>query len=68
MKKVLLENQRKGGPLDGSLEDVDGSWDVESWIDKYGGRVMTTALGALTLEIYYRYLLVSLVRPFLREP
>jgi hypothetical protein len=56
MKKILLDNQRKGGPMDGSLEDLDGSWDVESWIDKYGGRVMTTALGALTLEIYYRYL------------
>jgi hypothetical protein len=56
MKKVLLENQRKGGVLDGSLEDVDGSWDPESWIDVHGGRVMTTALGALTLEIYYRYL------------
>ncbi|MHC4914007.1 MAG: prenyltransferase/squalene oxidase repeat-containing protein [Planctomycetota bacterium] len=56
MKKTLLENQRKGGPLDGSLNDVDGSWDPQSWIDPYGGRVMTTAMGALTLEVYYRYL------------
>jgi Squalene-hopene cyclase C-terminal domain len=49
MKTVLLTNQRKGG-------DEDGSWDPESWIDHYGGRVMTTAMGALTLEVYYRYL------------
>jgi hypothetical protein len=56
MKKTMLENQRKGGPMDGSLNDVDGSWDPQSWIDKYGGRVFTTALGALTLEVYYRYL------------
>jgi len=56
MKSTLLTNQRKGGPLDGSTDDVDGSWDPESWIDKYGGRVMTTAMGALSLEVYYRYL------------
>jgi hypothetical protein len=56
MKKTLLDNQRKGGPMDGSVNDVDGSWDPKSWIDHYGGRVMTTAMGALTLEVYYRYL------------
>jgi len=56
LKPVLLKNQCKGGPLDGSVNDKDGSWDTESWIDPYGGRVMTTALGALTLEVYYRYL------------
>jgi hypothetical protein len=55
MKKALLENQRKGGPLDGSIKDVDGSWDPHTPIEKYGGRVMTTAMGALTLEVYYRY-------------
>jgi hypothetical protein len=56
MKKALLTNQCKGGPVDGSLNDKDGSWDPHSWIDKYGGRVMTTAMGALCLEVYYRYL------------
>jgi Squalene-hopene cyclase C-terminal domain len=57
MKKTMLENQSKGGPMDGSLNDKDGSWDPNgSYIDKYGGRVFTTALGALTLEVYYRYL------------
>jgi len=48
LKPVLLENQRKGG-------DEDGSWDPQSWIDHYGGRVFTTAMGAMTLEVYYRY-------------
>ncbi|MGE4159951.1 MAG: hypothetical protein AB7F75_12735, partial [Planctomycetota bacterium] len=34
-----------------------GSWDPhnETWGDM-GGRVYTTATGALTLEVYYRYL------------
>jgi hypothetical protein len=57
MKRVLLDNQCKGGPMDGSINDKDGSWDPNgSYIDKYGGRVFTTALGALSLEVYYRYL------------
>ncbi len=56
LKKALLPNQRKGGPLDGSLNDVDGSWDMLGALDKKGGRVYTTALGALCLEVYYRYL------------
>jgi hypothetical protein len=57
LKPALVDNQRKGGPLDGSENDVDGSWDYEK--DPYGkrcGRVYTTALGALCLEVYYRYL------------
>jgi hypothetical protein len=57
LKPMLVGNQCKGPlPLGSGAEDKDGSWDCESWIDKYGGRVMTTALGALTLEVYYRYL------------
>ena len=48
LKPVLIDNQRKGG-------DEDGSWDPQSWIDQYGGRVFTTAMGAMTLEVYYRY-------------
>jgi hypothetical protein len=57
LKPTLVDNQRKGGPLDGSERDVDGSWDYER--DSYGrkcGRTYTTALGALCLEVYYRYL------------
>jgi hypothetical protein len=57
MKKVLLDNQRKGGPMDGTLNDVDGSWDFEPcFFGKRMGRVYTTAMGALCLEVYYRYL------------
>jgi hypothetical protein len=56
MKKTLVPHQRKGGPLDGSVNDVDGSWDPIDKTDKAVGRVYTTALGALTLEVYYRYL------------
>jgi hypothetical protein len=55
MKKCLVENQRKGGC-------ADGSWDpVFLWGNGYsprnmGGRVYSTAICALTLEVYYRYL------------
>ncbi|HOX08370.1 MAG TPA: hypothetical protein PK280_18390, partial [Planctomycetota bacterium] len=57
MKKILTEHQRKGGPLDGTAADVDGSYDpVGSGGVPHGGRVMSTALAALTLEVYYRYL------------
>jgi hypothetical protein len=58
LKPTLVNHQCKanGQPLDGSVNDKDGSWDPQSWIDKYGGRVFTTACGALTLEVYYRYL------------
>jgi hypothetical protein len=57
MKKALIGNQRKGGPLDGSKQDVDGSWDpIGGGHVSYGGRVFSTSLGALTLEVYYRYL------------
>jgi hypothetical protein len=57
MKKVLLANQRKGGPVDGSENDVDGSWDWEPcYFGKRCGRVYTTAMAALCLEVYYRYL------------
>jgi hypothetical protein len=57
LKPTLIGNQRKGGVMDGTDNDVDGSWDYEK--DPYGkrcGRVYTTALGALCLEVYYRYL------------
>jgi hypothetical protein len=62
LKPTLIDNQRKGGVMDGSAADVDGSWDYD--FDYHGGpkgwakcgRVYTTALGALCLEVYYRYL------------
>jgi len=57
MKKALCENQRTGRLKDGSKDDVDGSWDpVGTGGIPRGGRVFSTALGALCLEVYYRYL------------
>ncbi|MHC4914721.1 MAG: prenyltransferase/squalene oxidase repeat-containing protein, partial [Planctomycetota bacterium] len=56
LRDMLCDNQRVGGPKDGSAEDVDGSWDpVGAWATR-GGRVYSTAVGALCLEVYYRYL------------
>jgi len=49
LKSALVARQRRGG-------DEDGSWDpVGPWAAG-GGRVHSTALAALTLEVYYRYL------------
>jgi hypothetical protein len=51
MKDILPKNQRRDG-------DFNGSWDPFFTHDTgyiYGGRVMQTALGALCLEVYYRY-------------
>ena len=51
MKQALVGSQVKDG------SDNDGSWAPEP--DRYGaegGRVYTTALGAMSLEVYYRYL------------
>jgi len=53
MKGVLLPRQEKGGPMDGSDKDLDGSWPADG---APGGRVMTTVLAQLCLEVYYRYL------------
>jgi hypothetical protein len=49
LKETLLTNQRKGG-------DEDGSWDFDAGWGPTGGRVYSTALGALCLEVYYRYM------------
>ena len=47
--KLLVDRQRSGAP------DVDGSWDpAGKWCDR-GGRVYSTAMGALSLEVFYRY-------------
>jgi hypothetical protein len=45
----LVPNQRGGAP------SVDGSWDpVGRWADR-GGRVFSTALGAMCMEVYFRH-------------
>jgi len=52
MKPALVETQRRDG-------DFEGSWNpyfTEATGFIYGGRVQSTALGALCLEVYYRYL------------
>jgi hypothetical protein len=55
LKEALLkkQNRTKGDCFHGSWEPVD-RWSCE------GGRVYTTAIGALTLEIYYRLSTVRL--------
>jgi hypothetical protein len=53
MRRVLIDTQVKEGC-------AAGSWDAaEPTSDKYrdqGGRLMSTSLSCLTLEVYYRYL------------
>ena len=50
MQDALLNSQRKGEHL-----CEDGSWDpIDEW-GIAGGRVYTTAIGAMTLEVYYRF-------------
>lgn len=47
--KTLTGSQFRDGPL-------AGSWDPDPVWGNYGGRVYSTALGALCLEVYYRFL------------
>lgn len=49
LKSALVHAQRGDG-------DMAGSWDTNDVWGGYGGRVYTTAMGALCLEVYYRYL------------
>jgi hypothetical protein len=46
---ILPLQRRDGGPL-------AGSWDPDPVWGMHGGRVYSTALAAMTLEVYYRYL------------
>ncbi|MFC1479100.1 hypothetical protein ACFL6F_00745 [Planctomycetota bacterium] len=56
MKTVLLDSQAKGGC-------ADGSWDAASAPHgRSGGRIFTTAIGCLSLEVYYRYLPVAMLK------
>jgi hypothetical protein len=49
MQKRLIETQHTDGPL-------AGSWDADTVWGGYGGRIYTTALATLSLEVYYRFL------------
>jgi hypothetical protein len=53
MKTALLSSQRAVSR--GDTEEVDGSWDPIGEWGVVGGRVYSTALAAMTLEVYYRY-------------
>ncbi len=53
MQTALLSSQRSVDR--GDSEEVDGSWDPIGEWGVSGGRVYATALGAMTLEVYYRY-------------
>ncbi|MBN1910787.1 MAG: hypothetical protein JW818_13665 [Pirellulales bacterium] len=46
---ILLARQHSTGP-------ESGSWPPTTTWGSYGGRVYTTALSTLCLEVYYRYL------------
>lgn len=52
----LLTSQRSNGAQ-------TGSWDPDPIWGNYGGRVFSTALGALCLETYYRYLPIADLAP-----
>jgi hypothetical protein len=47
-RDMLVRTQRR-------VDESAGYWDNMKWTDR-GGRVFTTAVATLTLEVYYRYL------------
>ncbi|MDO4574304.1 MAG: carboxypeptidase regulatory-like domain-containing protein [Planctomycetia bacterium] len=49
VRNELVRLQKKEGCESGSWDPFDDTW------GEYGGRVYTTALGALSLQVYYRY-------------
>jgi hypothetical protein len=49
VREVLISEQIKTGRL-------AGSWDPNDEWGRYGGRLYSTALATLTLEVYYRFL------------
>ena len=50
MKPAIVDSQRREPG-----RDERGSWDAVGPWGADGGRVYSTALGAMTLEVYYRY-------------
>lgn len=49
MRDLLVKSQKHDGKL-------DGSWDADTKYGPHGGRIYTTSMATLTLEVYYRYL------------
>ena len=48
-RDLIISEQRRTGP-------ATGSWDPRGEWGGYGGRVYSTAIATLSLEVYYRYL------------
>lgn len=49
VRDLLISEQHQSGPL-------AGSWDPKCIWGGYGGRIYSTAIATLSLEVYYRYL------------
>ena len=49
MREILISEQITSGKN-------AGSWDPKDSWGRYGGRLYSTALATLTLEVYYRFL------------
>jgi hypothetical protein len=60
LQQALLSSQDTSG-------DLAGSWSPDTVWGSYGGRVYSTALATLCLEVYYRYLPVYQVDDGLRS-
>jgi hypothetical protein len=60
MRRVLILSQAREGCANGSWDPDRPSSDA--W-GSHGGRLMLTAFGALTLEVYYRYLPLFRIDP-----
>jgi hypothetical protein len=55
IRDLLIDTQDKG--LDPKTAHQKGSWESNGdWWTQYGGRIMTTSMSLLTLEVYYRHL------------
>jgi hypothetical protein len=61
LQDALISRQRQEEPL-------AGSWDPDSVWGGYGGRVYSTAMAALCLEVFYRFLPLYLEASGDREP
>jgi hypothetical protein len=62
MRDLLVEEQRQSGAL-------AGSWDPRDLWGPYGGRIYSTAMATMCLEVYYRHLpLYKLGERFETEP
>ena len=51
-----------------TTQQDDGSWSADTTWGGYGGRVYTTALSAMCLEVYYRYIPEQTPSPVARRP